>query len=252
MIIHNAVDQNDHAWEELRKGVLTASKVGEWLIAEPKVNLTKPEIIKILKEADIPHKTAMKVGELGDLLPDREQYLEIPKGAQSAKHAMMCALMGEKLATSFVDPWTGNGYTDYGHEMEQEACDSFAMETGMELQKVGFCIADSGPFGCSPDRLIYRGDDPIGVLEVKCKSPKVHVETVIAGVLPFEHAMQVHFQLAVTDLPVAYFYSYSPDMQPLMIEVKPNALTARVRAGMQAFERDYKEFQNQHLGKVQL
>ena len=104
-------------------------------------------------------------------------------------------------------------------------------------------------FGCSPDRYVYDGIAPIGVLEVKCR-PIEHVRLVIEGILPPEHRLQVHFQMAVTGLDQSFFYAYSPDMKPLLVHVTADRYTDKVKESLVKFNEDYLEFRSINLPKL--
>lgn len=72
-----------------------------------------------------------------------------------------------------------------GHQMEAEARDLYAFETGAALERIGF--AKRGRAGCSPDSLI--GTD--GGLEIKTKFPYLLVPLILADEFPAEHKAQV-------------------------------------------------------------
>ena len=248
--------QNSEQWEDARKGKLTSSKVGHWLIAEPRLTLNKEQVIDQLIGLGIPHKKSAKAGDLASLLPDdvrlaNQGYL---KGDQAARRRMMCQLIGEEEGKSWTEEWTGNRYTDHGNETEPVACESFELETGLKATPIGFVSLGDFPIGASPDRMVYQNDadPPIGILEVKCKTPTVHVETLVEGKLPPEHEMQVHFQMVVCGVSQAWFYAYSPDMQSLTIHIEANDLTERIKRGINAFDRDYTLFRGEHLSRIQL
>jgi hypothetical protein len=77
-----------------------------------------------------------------------------------------------------------------GTEREPEARSYYALERGVDVQQVGFCLDDTGRFGCSPDGLIMpslpdvscgpghvSGEPmPAGCLELKNPEPKTQVE----------------------------------------------------------------------------
>ena len=87
---------------------------------------------------------------------------------------------------------------------------SFAMQRGLDLEdlarmwyytqtrtpanKAGFCIADNGLSGCSPDGLV--GDD--GMIEIKCPGLANYAEIVATGVIPADWLLQCHHALYVT------------------------------------------------------
>ena len=60
--------------------------------------------------------------------------------------------------------------------------------------------------GASPDGLV--GDD--GVIEIKCPSTGVHLETVLAGAIPEKHTYQMAWEVESTGRQWADFISYDP------------------------------------------
>jgi|DEB0MinimDraft_6_1074348.scaffolds.fasta_scaffold07970_6 hypothetical protein len=251
-MIHN-VDQNSEAWENLRRGKLTASQVGEWLVADPKLTLKGTEIKSILDELEIPHKKSSLVGELAKLLPanivaDNQGYLAKDL---AARRKTMCRMIGQEFS-SHANEWMGNNATDFGNAFEDEACSKFEIETGFATEKIGFVTLDGfNYFGASPDRMVYSADKKsvLGPLEVKCK-PEAHAETVINGILPPEHRLQVHFQMVLTGCEQAWFYAYSPDMESLIVPVQADGLTRKMEQAMVKFDAEYSAFREEHLPKL--
>ena len=119
----------------------------------------------------------------------------------------------------------------YGIDTEPEARAWYQMETGLMVRKVGFCVADDGSIGCSPDGLV----DPDGGLELKCPLAKTHVGYLMQGGLPAEYKLQVHGSLVVTGRSWWDFVSYCPGIKPVMIRVEPDEFTAKLRDALESF-----------------
>jgi len=250
-MIHE-VDQNSHAWEDLRAGKLTASEAGEWLLAEPKLRLNGGEIKSELDRLGIKYVKTSKVGDLADLLPadiiaNNQGYL---KKDTEARESAMCKMIGRELSPVTND-WMGNRFTDFGHEFEDMAATEFELRTGYTCKKVGFVTLDGFQyFGASPDRYIYDSDGSfIGPLEIKCK-PEAHVKIVIGDVLPDEHKLQVHYQILLSGSQVGYFFAYSPDMQPFTIKIHADEYTDKLEKSLIKFDAEYQQFRNSHLNKL--
>lgn len=120
------------------------------------------------------------------------------------------------LAGKPLESWEGNQWTERGKELEQEAVDYYEFTGNVETQEVGFCIADNGLYGCSPDRLV--SDD--GLLEIKCPKGSVQLSYLLKGTLPTAYIPQVQGQLFVTGREWCDFLSYHPDLPKLQIRVK--------------------------------
>ena len=175
--------------------------------------------------------------------PTASRFSEIltPKGDLSksaVKYAM--ELIGECFCPTWSD-FAGNKYTDRGTEMEPEALQAYADMTGYDVRKVGFVTRKDGIVGCSPDAFIwdsYKADVIRGV-EAKCKSPKVHIATVLAGVLPDDHKAQVHGSMVVTGMDEWDFFSYFPGLKPFLITVKRDEYTEKLSEALDEFLIDY-------------
>jgi len=123
-----------------------------------------------------------------------------------------------------------------GLELEPEARRWYALVRDVDVQRVGFCVTDDGRFGCSPDGLV--GDE--GGLELKCPLGKTQVKYLRAGTLPDEYRPQVHGALIVSGRPWWDFLSYCPGLPPLLIRVRPDDYTERLRQALESFWADYK------------
>lgn len=105
-----------------------------------------------------------------------------------------------------------------GIEMEDEARRFYEFSTGVEVQKVGFCLSDDGKCGASPDSLV--GED--GGLEIKCPLVHTHVGYLLGNKLPTDYFPQVQGQLFVTGRKWFDFVSYYPGLKPLVVRVRPD------------------------------
>ena len=127
------------------------------------------------------------------------------------------ALLGEKE----------HGYTnptmDEGTAREEEARDYFSFLRDVEVHQVGMCYRDEQKkYLCSPDGLIKEGDKWVAGLEMKNPLAKTHVKYLIDGKLPTKYYVQVQSSLFITGLPLWYFLSYYPGLDPFIIEVYPD------------------------------
>ncbi len=100
-----------------------------------------------------------------------------------------------------------------GLDHEDEAAAEYELATGELVDKCGFVLHPTIPmYGCSPDRLV--GQD--GLIEIKCPTPKTHLEWLSAGVIPVDHVPQMLGELACTGRQWVDFVSYYPQL-PLFI-----------------------------------
>lgn len=105
-----------------------------------------------------------------------------------------------------------------GSRREEESRLIYEMLREVEVTQVGFCLDDSGRYGCSPDGLV--GDE--GCLELKNPLGKTAVEYLLDGRLPPEYAAQVYGQLLVTGRKFVDFCSYYPGLPLFIVRVERN------------------------------
>jgi hypothetical protein len=116
-------------------------------------------------------------------------------------------------------------WMERGTDMESEARNWFQVDTDIEIQECGFIESDGGLTGFSPDG--YTEDEGFIIpIELKCPKPSTHVQWVLDGGLPKEHAAQVHFGMAITGAPYAYFMGYHPICEPVFVKVERGDYTA--------------------------
>jgi exodeoxyribonuclease (lambda-induced) len=101
---------------------------------------------------------------------------------------------------------------------EMDAFNWYSLEYDEDLRRVGFCLADDGRSGCSPDALI--GEE--GGCEIKCPQTVNHLKWLLEGGLPKEHAPQVYFSLWVTRRSWWRFISYHSRFPKLVVTVRPD------------------------------
>ncbi len=145
----------------------------------------------------------------------------------------------QKICEKFMGAFADGGSSfamGQGSIMEHEAIPWFAFTHDMPVQRVGFCTTDDGRIGCSPDGLI--GDE--GGIEVKCPSPTTHLRYWVEGVLPKEHAAQVHGSMYVTGAKFWYFLSYSRQFPAFLIRVeRDEAIQTAIGEALSGFLHDY-------------
>lgn len=131
-----------------------------------------------------------------------------------------------------------------GTDCEPEARRYYEMHSDCQVTQVGFCLHDSGLYGCSPDGLV--GDD--GGLELKCPETKTQAAYLMKGVLPRQYMAQVHGSLIVTDRAWWDFMSYAHGLKPLIIRVTPNEFTENLRKSLAVFVAKLQEAKAKLIG----
>ena len=105
---------------------------------------------------------------------------------------------------------------EYGSILESEARPAYTLLTGQEVREVGLITDDAGACGASPDGLI--GDD-CGI-EIKCPNSSTHIKYLLAGKVPDDYLVQVHFSLFVSGFTRWIFMSYRRTMPALVLTVE--------------------------------
>jgi len=130
-------------------------------------------------------------------------------------------LAGDLFAGQAVNQWSGNCYTEYGHEMEEESRLAYEMETGHDVEQVAFIEDDLQRCLASPDGLV--GDN--GLVEIK-NLPKKHVAALIYyaknGRIPTDYMAQLQMQLYVSQREWVDMFYYSAMLPTLCVRIEPN------------------------------
>lgn len=143
------------------------------------------------------------------------------KGAQT----YINGLAYERLTSEPSSVFSGNDWTERGHELEGVARDLYELKTGLKVEQVSF-IKNKG-FGYSPDGLIelalhasQQADAKYykyGAIEIKAKQPKDQIAILRSGEIPTDHIDQLHGGIACGELAWIDFVSYCPNL-PIFIK----------------------------------
>ena len=243
MITHN-IEQRTPEWHAIRRGVFTASCVGEYALEPVRVTLTVDEIKTELDTLGIPRKGVTKKDDLIALLPDPAKHEELTKGALTA---ILKSISDEKpkdawqieMEDKAEKAMLYNIPVQRGNALEDDARRYYEQRTGYEVTQVGFITHDTGGFGCSPDGLVYRkgpwSDDMPALshgIEIKSPMNENAMRYLLDGELPEEYKLQVHMSMAVTGLNRWDFLSYCPGEAQLLLTIERNDTTDQLEAGL--------------------
>jgi hypothetical protein len=177
--------------------------------------------------------------------PTASEFAKIFTGTGKLSEQREMYLRRLAIATEFEVPgFSGNEWTDRGHELEPVALQRLIDETGFDIRTAGLCIKDGAIRGASPDGLIYHNEKPIGGVEIKCFGLEHHLRDVNRGKLPTDRKPQVHGGLDVTELDFWLSVNYCPEAWPLdfnVMEVTPDDYTKALSAALDDAERDLRE-----------
>lgn len=135
-------------------------------------------------------------------------------------------LVAELWVGKPIKEFDGNGWTERGHQFEEESAAMYRMMRGAELEKVGFvteCEIDYR-YGCSPDRLVKGNPlDGDGLLEMKNPAAHTHMAYLLDNAaLVKEYHSQCQGQLYVTGRAWVDIMSYFPELPPVIVRVLPD------------------------------
>jgi putative phage-type endonuclease len=105
-----------------------------------------------------------------------------------------------------------------GTELEPDAIEEFEFVSGLTVKPIGLILGSREHTHASPDGDVSDG----GILEVKCRTSPVHLQHLNEGVVPKDDVYQVQWQLGISGRPHCWYYTYHPDLHPLIIRVKPD------------------------------
>lgn len=128
-------------------------------------------------------------------------------GAQSYVNS----LAYERITGESSSVFSGNEWTERGHELETVARDMYEIKTGLTVEEVAF-ITNHG-FGYSPDGLVANN----GAIEIKAKQPKDQIAILRSNEIPKEHLDQLDGGLLCADLYFIDFVAYCPNL-PIFIK----------------------------------
>ena len=130
--------------------------------------------------------------------------------------------MAEKYSSADKEQYS-NEHLDRGNELESQARELYMLETGNEVEEVGFITNEeiSKVGGASPDGLV--GDE--GLLEIKCFADTKHFKALVdykkTGTFEIEsqYLWQMQMQMLFTGRNWVDFLAYNPNYsQSLLIQ----------------------------------
>lgn len=131
-------------------------------------------------------------------------------------------LAGELYAGKPLDAWEGNGHTERGKLLEDDARRAYAFLHDAEPVSIGFVTDDLTRFGCSPDSLIGSA----GMAEIKCLKAENHIKAILYfkkhKKCPPDYIQQTQGQLLICEREWCDLYFFHPDLPPLVIRQERN------------------------------
>jgi hypothetical protein len=139
------------------------------------------------------------------------------KTATSTRDTYLNQIIAERLTGKPVDTFK-NADMERGNEREGAARDLFGAIMEVDVKEVGFHLHDDYDIGCSSDGLFCLDSDT-GV-EIKSPRASTHIRYMRNKKLPTEYMQQVQLSMWLLEVDRYFFFSYHPDLKPLIVEVK--------------------------------
>ncbi|WP_152203605.1 lambda exonuclease family protein [Georgenia thermotolerans] len=170
------------------------------------------------------------------------------KPANNPESRGLTALLAAERITGYTDPTHMTDDMWRGVEDEPRARDKYA-EHYAPVTETGFMVRDDWgfPIGYSPDGLV--GDN--GLIEIKSRRQKKHLQTILADAVPAENMAQLQTGLLVSGRDWIDYISYCGGMPMWVKRVTPDPRwqTAIVDA-VRAFEKAADEMAARYLDAV--
>lgn len=217
------LEQGSDEWHDARRGILTASVIGQIISAR---TLTAIDFACPACEAAASSPCVGRSGAAIKTLHSeraataREADVRVIRPASNPESRSLAAL----LASERITGWTDDGYysddMERGHLDEPEAINAYTAHTGTAVTVTGFMVRDFGGFsiGYSPDGLVGKP----GLVECKSRRPKIHLQHIIADVVPPEHMAQLQTGLLVSGRDWIDYVSFCGGMRLWVKRVHPD------------------------------
>jgi putative phage-type endonuclease len=149
-----------------------------------------------------PEWLAERAGKVTASMLSNVMMAKTTAGYQNYMAQLICErLTGEPVET-FKSP-----AMEHGNETEPQARAFYEMETGNEVQEVGFCPHFTiGNTGASPDGLVCE----LGMVEIKCPQPAKHIKNLMGGSIDKGYLLQMQWQMECTGREWCDFVSFNP------------------------------------------
>lgn len=173
-------------------------------------------------------------------------YLKSIMGTPKARQDAIYEMIAERLTEGVDDNDDYENPMARGNRLEPDAITMFEFETGLKVEKVGFCENDNNfLIANSPDGVIGETE----AIEVKCPLGKNYVKAWLTNVVPDEYFYQmIQYFIVNEKLEKLYFVLYNPQItvHPLhIIEVKRETLLEDIQEAVESETAFLKEVESQ-------
>lgn len=223
MIEYPDLIQGTEEWLQARRGIITASTVGQLLTWE------KPKLLEVGCAdcdarpgepcKDLRNKKPMKGFHQARTIVASVRPPRLVAADNDTSHGLILTLAGERI-TGHVEETFTNRDMQRGKEEEPFARDAYAAAFDVDVVELGFITDDKWGFtlGYSPDGLV--GDE--GLIEIKSRRAKRHIEIVLADETPAENMAQIQCGLLVSGRKWCDYVDFSNGMHLFPKRVEPD------------------------------
>lgn len=218
------LEQGSDDWLAARRGIVTASVVGQLITTGPPNPLTIGCTTCHVSDGDPCISLARKVPTpLKTVHVERTSAASILPPVVSPARDDTSRALTLTLAAERITGWTEHVYVSAAMErgnLDEPLARDLYSETYAPAAQVGFMVRDDWGFsiGYSPDGLV--GDD--GLIEVKSRAPKKHLATILADEVPAENTAQIQCGLLVSGRQWCDYLSYCGGMPMWRKRVYPD------------------------------
>lgn len=251
------LQQGSPEWHDQRRGMVTASVVGN-LLSVGKPGAIAYDCTKCPAKATNPCVGLRDGKPLKNMHPERAAVAEANKATaplvievanNSTSRGLTRLLTAERLTGFTEDTFVSDDMFRGAEIVEPLARDAYR-EHHAPVTEVGFMIRDDWGFsiGYSPDGLV--GDD--GLIEVKSRRQKIHLGTILADKVPAENMPQLQCALLVSGRAWIDYVSYCGGMPLWTKRVFPDQpwFDAIIQA-VRTFESAAEDMANTYLSRVE-
>ncbi|MBN8882989.1 MAG: YqaJ viral recombinase family protein [Salana multivorans] len=225
LTIYPDVEQRSDEWYEQRRGIVTASALGN-LISAGRPTASDVECPECPAFPGDPCAGKRDGSPLKTMHPARAEaarrddrtILKVSTGDTAMGY--LRTLAAERITGRVVETPTSRAM-ERGILDEPYARDAYTERTGSVVAEVGFMARDSGlgwRLGYSPDGTV----DDDGLIEAKSREPKLQIEHTLHGAVPTENLAQIHGGLYVSGRSWIDYVSYSGGLPLHIVRVYPD------------------------------
>lgn len=240
------VIQGTDEWHDQRRGMVTASVVGQ-LLSVSALGADGYDCPACEAAIGEPCQSKRGGGPIKTMHPERVSHaaanaasapLVIETAHGDTARGLTRLLVAERI-TGYTEPTYMSDDMLRGWEDEPRAIEKYT-EHNMPVTTTGFMVRDDWGFkiGYSPDGLVLSD----GLVEVKSRRQKKQLQTILAGEVPAENLAQIQCGLLVSGRAWCDYISYSGGMPLWVKRVEPDERWFEaIVSAVQAFEATAKQ-----------